>query len=174
MSGTLKILAAAAVAVAAAALLTVFYAGARHRALVSHCRNNLRHLGCIAARNGTLLDPALKGRAFWQAVREVEYKTVKGDWKPLKPDPFLCPVYGKTHSQPQDPAAIDFRGPKKVRERFEETPKDEPLGADRPGNHADGGHVLYLDLSVRELPAVIRAAEGADPEWSAAAGALTD
>jgi hypothetical protein len=174
MNGPLKVLVAAAVAVAAAALLVVLYAGARHRAQVSHCRNNLRHLGCIAARNGTLLDPEKAGRAFWQNVREVEYKTVKGDWKPLHPDPFLCPVLGKTHSQPQDPAAIDFRGPKKVREQFETTPKDEPLGADRLGNHADGGHVLYLDLSVRELPAVIRSPGGGDPEWSAAAAALTD
>lgn len=174
MSGALKLLVAAVSAVAAAALLVVLYSGARHRALVSHCRNNLRHLGCVAARNIALVDPALSGRAFWQAVREAEYKTVKGDWKPLHPDPFLCPVFGKTHSQPQDPAAIDFRGPRKVREPFESTPRDEPLGADRLGNHADGGHVLYLDLSVRELPAVIRSAAGGDPEWSAAAAALTD
>lgn len=174
MSGAVKVLIAAAAAVAAAAILLVLAADARRRARVSHCRNNLRHLGCVAARNGSLLDPSRTGRAFWQAVREVEYRTVKGDWKPMNPDPFVCPVYGRTPSRPQDPASIDYRGPRKGRDRFEDTPKDEPLGADRPGNHASGGHVLYLDLSVREMPADVRPAGESDPAWAAADGALTD
>ena len=174
MSGPLRVLLAASAAVAAAAVLAALYVSARHRALVSHCRNNLRHMGGLAARNGALLDPSRTGRAFWQAVRELEYKTVKGEWRPLHPDPFICPVYGRTPSRPTDPLSIDYRGPKKVRERFEDTPKGEPLGADRPGNHGDGGHVLFLDLSVREMPAGVKAAGESDAAWAEAARVLTD
>ncbi len=174
MSGLVRLLVAAAAMLAAGAVFLALYVNARHRARVSHCRNNLRHLGGVAARNAPLLDPSRSGRAFWQGVRELEYRTVRGEWRPMNPDPFVCPVLGTTVSRPEDPASIDYRGPVKVRERFEETLKDEPAGADRPGNHPDGGHVLYLDLSVREVPAEVRAAGASDPAWAEVGRFLTD
>jgi hypothetical protein len=135
----------------AAALLLVLYAGARRRGLEAHCRNNLRHLGGLAARNWNALDPALVGRGFWQGVREAQYRDVRGNWKAPDPDPFSCPAHGRTASRPDDPASIDYLGPRRVREEFRSTPKGEALGADRPGNHPGGGHVLRLDASVEEF-----------------------
>lgn len=174
MGGAAKIVGAAVAAAAAVSLLLVLAVRARQRGLMSHCRNNLRHLGGIAVRNAELLDASCSGRAFWQRVREVEYRTVKGEWRPLRPDPFVCPVWGRTPSRPGDLSSIDYRGPKKPRERLEEIPKDEPLGADRAGNHPDGGHVLFLDLSVREMPVGVRPAGESDPDWKAAERFLSD
>jgi len=174
VSGAGKILGAAAAAVVAVSLLLILAARARQRGLMSHCRNNLRHLGVVAARNAALLDASCSGRAFWQRVRELEYRTVKGEWRPLRPDPFVCPVWGRTPSRPEDPSSIDYRGPRRPREKLEEIPRDEPLGADRPGNHADGGHVLFLDLSVREMPALVRPAGESEPAWKEADRFLAD
>jgi hypothetical protein len=155
----------------ALAILVVLYSGARRRALLSHCRNNLRHMGGLAARNWNGLDPRKTGRAFWQQVREAQYKDVRGKWQPMVPDPFVCPVLGSTESRADDPKAIDYRGPRIVRDLLKETPKAEPLGADRAGNHPSGGHVLRLDTSVDEAVPLI---DAADAQWREAEKALKD
>ena len=92
----------------------------------------------------------------------------------MNPDPFVCPVHGKTESKPDDPSRIDYRGPRRL-------PKDpkafgaSPLGADRPGNHPDGGgHVLRLDGSVSALPPKVDRVAGGDALWAEADGALSD
>ncbi len=174
MKAAAKILLAAAVAAAAAALLLVLFVNARARGRMSHCRNNLRHLGGLAARNWPGLDPSRTGRAFWQGVREVQYRTVKGEWRMIEPDPFLCPVYGKTESRPGDASAIDYRGPKAVRDQLKDLPRVEPLGADRPGNHPSGGHLLRLDTSVEEMPPVVEPFPSGDPAWQGADRFLSD
>lgn len=61
---------------------------------------------------------------------------------------FLCPVYGKTKAD-YNIDAIDYRGPKGEPLEYK---RDEPIGADRKGNHRDkGGNILLIDLSVREM-----------------------
>ena len=174
MSGMVKLLVGAAGMVAAGALLVTLYAGASERGREIHCRNNLRHLGAHAVNNASLVDPSKTGRVFWQEVRIAQYRKVDGQWKEMKPDPFVCPVHGRTASKPDDVQAIDYRGPKKVPDELKTYGKDAPLGADRPGNHASGGWVLRLDTSVDALPPVMdRASDGA-PLWKAAADSLTD
>ena len=159
---------------AAAALLIALYAGARTRGLEAHCRNNLRHLGDLATRNWGGIDPQRSGRDFWQAVREAQYRDVRKKWQPIDPDPFVCPVHGTTVSKVDDARTIDYRGPAKVREQLRETPKAEPIGADRPGNHRSGGWVLRLDTSVEEIPRLIERDQDGGPLWQAAAAALKD
>ena len=159
---------------AAAAVLVTLYHNARSRGLEAHCRNNLRHLGGLAARNWNAIDPSRTGRDFWQAVREAQYRDVRGNWRPITPDPFVCPVHGRMSSQPEQKETIDYRGPAKVRDQLKETPKSEPVGADRIGNHPSGGNVLRLDTSVDENARIIERAKDGDPLWSAAAGVLKD
>ena len=156
------------------ALMVTLYVGARSRGLEAHCRNNLRQLGDLAWRNRNSIDPERRGRDFWQAVREAQFRDVRGKWQPIDPDPFTCPVHGTTASKVDDVKAIDYRGPVKVREQMKDTPKAEPLGADRPGNHSSGGFVLRLDTSVDEVPRLVERAKDGDPLWAAAAAALKD
>ena len=170
----MKLALAGGLLAASFALMLTLYVGARRRGLEAHCRNNLRHLGGLAARNWPSLDPNRTGRDFWQAVREAQYKDLRGKWQPMDPDPCVCPVLGTTVSKPEDARAIDYRGPAKVREQLKETPKAEPLGADRVGNHPSGGHVLRLDTSVEELPWLVERSQDGDAAWAAAAAALKD
>ena len=168
------LLVAAAVLAAAAGVLVTLYAGARTRGREAWCRNNLRHLCTLAWNNREAIDPTRTGRDYWQAVREAQFRDVRGKWRDINPDPFVCPVLGKTVSSVQHPKSIDYRGPVKVRDQFRETPKDEPIGADRVGNHSSGGNVLRLDTSVQEIPRLVERAKDGDPLWSAAASALKD
>jgi hypothetical protein len=172
--GTVKLILAAAALVAAGALLAVLYSSSRSRANLLHCRNNLRHLGAIAARNWPGLEPSRTGREFWQGVREEQYRDVKGVWRMPPHDPFVCPVLGTTLSKPESASAIDYRGPRRVPEQLSELPKGEPLGADRPGNHPSGGHVLWLDLSVEEQPERVERVGPSEPRWEHAGRALSD
>jgi len=169
-----KIAFAGGIVAAAVALLVALYVGARTRGLEAHCRNNMRHLGTIAWNNRKAVDPQRTGRDFWQAVREEQYRDVRGKWRPIDPDPFVCPVLGATVSNNLDPKTIDYRGPVRVRDEFEQTPKSEPIGADRPGNHSSGGHVLRIDGSVQDIPKLVDRVKDGDPLWSGAAAALKD
>lgn len=170
----MKLAAAGGAAAAAFALLLTLYVGARHRGLEAYCRNNLRHLGDLARRNWEAIDSQRTGRDFWQAIREAQYRDVRGNWQPITPDPFVCPVHGTTVSIVTDARTIDYRGPAKVREQIRDTPRTEPLGADRPGNHPSGGFVLRLDTSVDDYPRLVDRAADGDPLWAAAARALKD
>ena len=165
---------AAGVLLASVALLVALYSGSRARALEAHCRNNLRHLGGLAARNWNAIDPQRSGRDFWQAIREAQYRDVRGKWQPIEPDPFVCPVRGTTVSNATDAKTIDYRGPVKVREQLKDTPRGEPIGADRAGNHGSGGHVLRLDTSVEQFTPLIERVKEGDSSWQSAAGALKE
>lgn len=175
----------AALAVAAAGLMVVLYVGASQRGKLSHCRNNLRQLGGLAAANWPA-DPAPTGRAFWQSVRVDTFQfqggTRKGSWKPpyeglpaipraVPQDPFLCPVLGRTVTRPDSAEHIDFLGPRGVGET-PKAPRPEPLGADRPGNHRSGGHVLRLDGSVERVEPILELADG--EAWAGALKVLKD
>jgi hypothetical protein len=175
MRGLFKAGFAVGLAVLLAALLAVLASGASSRGREAHCRNNLRQLGQIAAGNWDPLEPpAQTGRAFWQQVREAQYRDVKGKWRTMNPDPFVCPVHGKTESKPDDPSRIDYRGPR----RPAKDPKEfsaRPLGADRPGNHpGGGGYVLRLDGSTASLAPRVDAAGPGDPLWADADRELSD
>jgi hypothetical protein len=169
-----KITLGALILAAALAVLAVLYHNARSRGLEAYCRNNLRHLGGLAARNWNAIEPQRTGRDFWQAVREAQYRDVRGKWQPITPDPFVCPVLGTSVSQAEQKETIDYRGPAKIREQLKETPKGEPVGADRIGNHSSGGHVLRLDTSVEDIPRVIDRVKDGDATWTAAASVLRD
>ncbi len=156
-----------------ASLLLVLYSGARTRGLESHCRNNLRHLGGLAIRNWNALDPQRTGRSFWQGVREAQYRDVRGKWQAPHPDPFTCPVFGRTATRLEDAGSIDYRGPRKVAEDLRHHPKAEPLGADRPGNHPSGGFVLRVDGSVEGVPLQLDRISDGKP-WTGLAGQLQD
>jgi len=69
------------------------------------------------------------------------------------------------------PDDIDYRGPSKP---LREIGNEEPIVADRIGNHGSGGHVLRLDSSVDEIPKLIDRASDGDALWSAAAASLKD
>ena len=170
----MKLTLAAVLLGAAFGVLVVLFVSARTRGLEAYCRNNMRQLGTIAWNNRRGIDPERTGRDFWQAVREEQYRDVRGNWRPIDPDPFRCPVYGKTVSNVNDPKTIDYRGPVKVREAFEQTPKTEPIGADRPGNHSSGGHVLRIDTSVQDVPKLVDRVKDGDPLWGTAAATLKD
>jgi hypothetical protein len=174
ISGVLKIAAVGSALAAALALLVTLYIGARTRGLEAHCRNNLRQLGDIAWRNRNSIDPERTGREFWQAVREAQYRDVRGKWQPIDPDPFACPVHGSLRSKVDDPTTIDYRGPAKSRDLTKDTPRAEPIGADRPGNHPSGGFVLRLDTSVEEPLRLVDRAKDGDALWAAAASGLRD
>lgn len=175
MRGLSKLAAAAALVAVCTALLAAFAAGATERGKLAYCRNNLRQLGLLAVNNWNTLDPARTGRAFWQEVRQAQYRDVKGNWRPIRPDPFVCPVHETTESAAGDPSRIDYRGPRRLRDAVRDTPKAEPIGADRPGNHSGGGgFVLRLDTSVDAVPPLLDAAGGSDPLWADAERALSD
>ncbi len=145
-----------------AAILVVLFVSARHRGKLHHCRNNLRFLGQIAQANQPLIDPERRGRAFWQEIREFQFKDVRGKWQPIDPDPFVCPVFGKTASDRESPEAIDYRGPNYNPTKFEE---NRPIAADREGNHPDSGLMLFYDTSVKNIPFRIERADGAATKW---------
>jgi len=154
MSAGVKLGVAAVVLAAAAGVLGALYAAARTRALTSHCRNNLRHLGGLAVRNWENLDKTRTGRLFWQEVRQAQYQNLQGKWSVPGTQPFTCPLaHAGAQPNPEDPATIDYLGPREVRKELKKGgPKAEPIGADRPGNHSSGGLVLRLDLSVDDPP----------------------
>ena len=83
-------------------------------------------------------------------------------------------MHGSTVSKVDDAKTIDYRGPAKVRAQLKDTPKAEPIGADRPGNHSSGGFVLRLDTSVEEIPRLIERDHDGGPLWQAAGAALKD
>lgn len=171
--GAMKAVLAAAVAAALAGLLVVLIHGARERAHLAHCRSNLRRLGERVRVNWRSMNPEATGRAFWQELRVLDFRHPTKGWIAYPdPDPFLCPVLGRTVPDPANPEAIDYRGPRRVDDQSDRPPREVPIGADRPGNHPDGGgFVLRYDGSVDRAEPVV----GGEPAWwERAASALSD
>ncbi|HEY3227010.1 MAG TPA: hypothetical protein VGK61_08470 [Planctomycetota bacterium] len=165
--GALKVGLGFAVAAVVAALLLVAAAGARARGNLSYCRNNLRRLGEMAFQKlGSEEQVEATGRRFWQQIRFEYYSRPQGGkdvWfiKSGGLNPFGCPVRGvrpldlsalsaeELERHMSDPSTIDYRGPKRAPEGA--APGLRPLGGDLPGNHPHGGHVLLIDLSIRDV-----------------------
>jgi hypothetical protein len=169
MGGALKLGIAVTLAAAGAGLLFVLAAGARERGRTSYCRNNLRKLGEWAAGrldSGNPID--VTGRRFWQEIRFLNFTTVRGEevtWVVRFGglNPFGCPVRGvqpldlselskeNLERHLKDPATIDYRGPRRPSE-IASAKGPMVVGADLAGNHSGGrGHVLLMDLSVKEI-----------------------
>ena len=168
MKGALKLGIAAAVAAGAAGVLVIAAAGARERGRDTYCRNNLRRLGEFAYQKLASRDLIPEtGRNYWQVIRFENWTDVRGDqtkWvlrfgglnifgcpvrgvQPLDLSELSADEYGRFMS---DPNTIDYRGPRTPAGSLSVLPY--ALGADRPGNHPNGGgHVLLADLRVKEI-----------------------
>lgn len=161
--GLVKLIAGGAAVLALGAVLLVLVVDARYRGQVSYCRNNLRRLGTLAHKElaAAFEPPPERGRAFWQRIRELAYyNDRRKEWMRVGAlNPFGCPVRGKAPLNlmelpdeeyvraMSDPSTIDYRGPKDLGDSAQ---GPRLLGADRIDNHPSGGHVLFVDLSVRE------------------------
>jgi len=186
--GALKVGLGVAVVAVVAALLLVAAAGARARGNLSYCRNNLRKLGEMAFQRLASEDMIeATGRKFWQQVRFDNFTSEKGGkttWfiKFGGLNPFGCPVRGvqplnlaalspeELERHMGDLSTIDYRGPNKA--PVGTGSGLQILGGDLKGNHPHGGHVLFIDLSIRDVREAIKLKDHSDaPE---ADGELSD
>lgn len=139
-----------------AALLLVFFVSMKKDSNEEMCRVNLTMIG-MAIRDGELpsspkWDAMGRGRGFfadkdrWPRYQKMEF------------DP-CCPVKNARKE-------IDYRGPAKA---LRELRNDEPMAADRIGNHGPGkgGNVLLKTGQVYTVPE-------AHPLWAAAAHSTSD
>ena len=144
------------IAVALVGVLGSAYVGMRKRSDIQMCAVNLRTV-YMAIRSGEhpgspKWDAAGTGRAFlanqpaWPTHAE-------------RPLDLNCPVKGPS-------AGIDYRGPARLLRLME---KDEPILADRPGNHGpgEGGWVVLKTGEIQPC------AEN-DALWAAAARSTSD
>jgi hypothetical protein len=126
-----------------------------------HCLWNLSRIGMviIAAepRKTAEWDRIGTGRLFFRDFEQ---------WPgpppfPFDPRWFCCPEVGKAV-----PGRIDYRGPAAS---IRELDKDEPVVADKPGNHGagEGGNIVFRNGSSRSVPE-------ADPAWARAAATTSD
>ncbi len=144
------LVATAALALAAAAVVLVFFVSARKRSNYELCRGNLI-LVAIALRGGDPLDAPSwdevpRGRAFLQGRH-------RWPMRQRRDLDLRCPVKGGG-------SEIDYRGPARP---LRQIGSDEPVCADRRGNHGPGmgGNVLLKSGEV------LTAAEN-DDIWRAA------
>lgn len=150
------LLAGGAGALFLAAILLVFFVSMKKDSNEEMCRVNLTMIG-MAIRDGEQLyspkwDAAGRGREFfankdkWPRYQKMEF------------DP-CCPVKNARQE-------IDYRGPAKP---LRDLKNDEPMAADRPGNHGagKGGNVL---LKTGAVHTVLES----HALWAAAAQTTTD
>lgn len=177
-SALLKVFGGVAVVAAMASFLVVALTGARHRAHLTHCRNNLRRLGEDAAylmekeesmmrlrlqewsrEQGRTEPVALRGRHFWQAVRLVVYRQKFPDkrvgYKYVGVDMFDCPLNGLVAANWDSLDTIDYRGPaEELLPGHVEAGRvsNREIAADRDGNHGagQGGYALFLSMEIRD------------------------
>jgi hypothetical protein len=147
---------AGVVLVAVVGLLGASYASMRKHADAEMCGVNLRSI-YIQMRSGEPVTspkwaPAGTGRAFLASYPE---------WPTHQDRPLdlNCPVKGRS-------AEIDYRGPARPLHLME---RDEPIVADRPGNHGpgNGGNVLLKS-------GALQTCTERDPLWAQAARSTSD
>jgi hypothetical protein len=148
--------AAAAGALFLAALVLVFFVSMKKDSNEELCRVNLTVIGM------SIRDGALPSSEKWDAAgRGREFFANKDKWPRYQQIDFdpCCPVKG-TRTE------IDYRGPAKF---LRELKNDEPMAADRPGNHGagKGGNVLIKTGQVYTVPET-------HALWSAAARTTSD
>ena len=138
------------------ALFLVFFVSMKRDSNEELCRVNLTMIG-IAIRDGELLSSPK-----WDAVgRGREFFASRDKWPSYQKMEFdpCCPVRNTRRE-------IDYRGPAKP---FRDIRNDEPIAADRPGNHGPGkgGNVLLKTGQVYTVPE-------SHPHWAAAARTTSD
>jgi hypothetical protein len=150
------LLAGAALGVFVCALLLVLFVSMKKESSEELCRANLTVLG-MAIRVGELpnspkWDPVGRGRDFFRNQEKwPSYQQRELD--------LFCPVKGTRKE-------CDYRGPAKL---LREIRNDEPIAADRIGNHGPGrgGNVLLKTGAVHTVPE-------SHPLWAAAAQTTSD
>lgn len=154
--GPVLLLAGAALVLAVAALMLVFFVSMKKESSEELCRANLAVLG-MAIRVGELpnspkWDGAGRGRDFFR--NQEKWPTYQH-----RDVDYFCPVKG-THAE------CDYRGPSRP---LREIRNDEPMAADRLGNHGPdkGGNVLLKTGAVHT-------AGKNDALWAAAAQTTSD
>lgn len=125
-------------------------------AQVRTCAQNLR----ILHRTGSAY--AATQQAWPDSTGEELWKTFTRTTPPLLKDEavevLVCPVLGSDSS----PGETDYRGP---RMPWKSLAPNDPLAADKPGNHGEsGGCMLYKDGRVEEVD---------DAAWKAVASRLS-
>jgi len=124
------------------AILVIAINRARYRGKITECKRNLKALGTYINVNEKYTKT---GREFWLELlgkKELD-KLAQNDKYILK-----CPLCGRVNGN-HTIQSVDYRGPKKDILNYK---KNEPIGADRIGNHGPGkgGNILLMDLSVHE------------------------
>ena len=149
------------IGVAVLAVAGIALAGIRASGRRETCLWNLSRIGLVVvgaegqkAAGWDNIDP---GRKFF-----LEF----ADWPgpppfPIDPRWFCCPVVG-----PADPGRIDYRGPAAP---IRGLGRDEPIAADKPGNHGAGagGNVVFRSGMAKTV-------EESDPAWTRAAVTTTE
>ena len=138
------------------AILGSAYASMRKRSDIEMCGVNLRTL-YTAIRSGEH-----PGSPKWNAAGTGrQFLASQEAWptRQERPLDLNCPVKGPS-------ASIDYRGPGRLLPLMD---KDEPILADRPGNHGPGeGGWVVLKTGAMEL------CTERDPLWAAAARSTSD
>lgn len=116
----------------------------QRRSRVTACANNLAQLwkmqNVYMSQYGGRMKamPLETGGGFWLKLRDPKINLID----PAMAEIFLCPVHGEE-------GTLDYLGP---RIHVGELNDGDWVGADRPGNHPDGGNVLRKSGDVTELP----------------------
>ncbi len=145
MRGWWKAIAVAWVVVALGAIAVVAVFATRRNDRSDECRFRLMRmwnaLGAAETDRSSEWDRQPQGRAFWDRARDWPSARIPIDRRDL-----VCPVLGRT-----EPGAgldrIDYRGPASSYRRLK---FDDPIAADRPGNHPDRGNVLLKSGLIAE------------------------
>jgi hypothetical protein len=124
-----------------------------------------------------LLPPEMEEEVFAKDCRESPCRNSKHlhEWSanvrrdPLHPDPFLCPVRGTTLTSLEDPTSVDYRGPANIPETLTGRIM---IGADRVGNHPDGGGFVIYAEGVSAY--TVEYAAGESSPWKQASTMLSD
>ena len=138
------------------AVVVVMMNSAQKRAASTSCANNLSQLwklqNVYMSQFGgkTKSLPEETGSAFWLKLSKTQPPLVD----PATADVFICPVKG-------DGSKCDYLGPGSPASSL---PQDAIVGADKPGNHRDGGNVVrksgdvveHADPDFRKLTAELR------------------
>ena len=134
---------------------------------VSGLRRSNRQELCLwnLSRIGMSIVAAESHAAGWERIGTGRRFFLEADrWPGVRPFPmeshwFCCPEVG-----PPEEGRIDYRGPAASLGRLD---RDDPVAADRPGNHPRGGNVVLRGGGVKS-------ATDTDPAWLRAASTTTD
>ena len=130
-------------AVAVGCVFFVMYQGAAKRAAVTGCANNLSQLWKMQCLHMMQMNGNRKllhdktGEEFWLVLEQSNPPHVT----PENRDIFLCPLRS-------DHGKCDYRGPAESLKGFAD---DAWVGADKAGNHPEGGNALRKSGDVHEL-----------------------